>query len=195
MNKMRVILLAVMFAAIATAMPAQEHSVHIKNRKALSLPATKPCVLIKNRRTLSSLETGGPFTLDHFKLTKGRMDLREFLWKHWRDRVTGMAEAKVGTIDAGTVTALYVVRPDENGNWGIDVELDRPLQPPCSAFRADSMVRLPIAKPDEDYPSQTLGFWPPDELPKKRVDDRDEIGPKFYQVQLVEAGKPAGDPI
>lgn len=110
--------------------------------------------------------------------------------------MAGVAEAKIGTIDAGTVTALYIVRPDQAGNWGIDVELDRPMQPPpCSTFHADSMVRLPIAKPDEDYPSQTMGFWPPDELPKKRVDDNADIGPKFYQIQLVNAGKPIGDTV
>ncbi len=132
--------------------------------------------------------------LDHFKLTSGRTDLREFLWQHWHSRVKGIAEAHIGTIDAGTITALYIIRPDAQGIWGIDVEIDRPLQPPCTLFHADSLVRLPIAKPYEDYPSQTLGFWPDDKLPEKLVPDDDSMGPRFYQVQLVKKGKPIGDP-
>jgi hypothetical protein len=153
------------------------------------------CVLINDRSALVGYDSGGPYTLDHFKLTTGRTDLREFLWQHWRGRVKGVAEAKVGTIDTGTVTALYIIRPDAKGNWGIDVEIDRPLQPPCTAFHADSLVRLLIAKPDEDYPSQTLGYWPADKLPKQLVPDADPMGPKFYKVQLLENGKPSGDPI
>ena len=37
----------------------------------------------------------------------------------------GVAEAKVQTVDAGAVTVFYVVQPDVQGNWGIDVGLDR----------------------------------------------------------------------
>jgi len=161
----------------------------------MQLLAEKPSALIKNRSALSAYESGGPYSLEHFKLSKGRTDLREFLWRHWHGLVEGVAEARVGTIDAGTVTVLYIVRPDAKGKWGIDVVIDRPLQPPCSAFHADSLVRLPIAKPDEDYPSQTLGYWPDDVLPKQRVPEASDIGSKFYTVQLVEGGKPAGDPI
>jgi len=153
------------------------------------------CALIKDRSALSEYESGGPFSLEHFKLTKGRTDLREFLWRHWHGLVKGVAEAKVGTIDAGTVTALYIIRPDAKGKWGIDVAIDIPLQPPCTSFHADSIVRLPIAKPDEDYPSQTLGYWPADRLPKQLVPETDDRGSKFYQVQLVKGGKPVGDPI
>jgi hypothetical protein len=160
-----------------------------------TVAAQSPCKLIKNRSALSSIEYGGPFVLDHFKLTQGRINLREFLWKHWSGRLAGVAEARVGTIDAGTVTALYIVRQNAKGDWGIDVALDRPLQHPCTAFHADSLVRLPIDKPDEDYPSQTLGYWPSDKLPKKRVPKADGRSPKFYKVQLVEDGKPSGDPI
>ena len=157
--------------------------------------AASPCVAVRDRNAFSAYDSGGPYALDHFKLTKGRTDLREFLWQHWRGRIKGVAEAKVGTIDAGTVTALYIVRPDATGNWGIDVEIDRPLQPPCTSFHADSLVRLPIAKPDENYPSQTLGYWPADKLPKQQVPDADLMGPKFYKIQLVANGKPSGEPI
>jgi hypothetical protein len=141
-------------------------------------------------------DSGGPFELDHFRLTKGRTDLREFLWRHWHKKTRGIAEAKVGTIDAGLVTAIYIVEPDSTGNLGIDVEIQRPIQPPpCDTFHADSLVRLPIQKPDEDYPSQTLGFWPPDKLPAKRLPDTVEKDAKYYQVQLALKGKPVGDTI
>lgn len=119
------------------------------------------CRYIKSRKVLSGYESGGPYTLDHFRLTKGRTDLREFLWRHWHDHIKAVAEAKVGTIDRGTVKLLYVIQPEGQGLWGIDVELDRPMDPPCVALRADSLVRLPIHKPDEDYPSQTVGLWLP----------------------------------
>src|SRR5579864_6524967 len=127
------------------------------------------CRYMKSRDSQSGFETGGPYSLDHFHLTKGRTDLREFLWKHWYGHVNGMAEARVGTVNRGTVKVLYVIHPDKQGRWGIDVELDRPMDPPCVAFRADSLVRLPIHNPDEDYPSQTIGLWPPDKIPSKRV--------------------------
>jgi len=116
------------------------------------------CRYTKSRSDLAGYENGGPYILDHFRLTKGRTDLREFLWTHWHDHKKGVAEAKAGTADRGTVKILYMIQPDAKGYWGIDVEIDRPLDPPCVTFHADSLVLVPIAKPDEDYASQTLGL-------------------------------------
>lgn len=163
----------------------------------LAASAEGPCPYLKSRIGLAGYEAGGPYKLEHFQLTKGRTDLRDFLWKHWHNHIKGVAEAKVGTVDAGTVTALYVVQPDSQGQWGIDVELGRPLQrPPCSAFHADSLVRFPIRKPDEDYPSQTLGPYLPDgKLPKTHLADSEVKDPKYYKLILVEDGKAVGDTI
>jgi len=55
------------------------------------------CRYIKSREGLSGYETGGPYTLVHLRLTTGRTDLREFLWKHWLEHKRGVAEANVGT--------------------------------------------------------------------------------------------------
>lgn len=153
------------------------------------------CRYIQSQSSLSGYETGGPYTLDHFRLTKGRTDLREFLWTHWHDHQKGFAEARVRTVDRGTVKVLYVVRPDSKGQWGIDAELDRPMDPPCIAFHADSLVRIPISKPDEDYPSQTIGLWPPDKLPKTRLADSEVKDAKLYRLILVRQNKPTGDAI
>jgi len=71
------------------------------------------------------------------------------------------------------------------------VELDRPLDPPCVAFHPDSLVCVPIANPEEDYPSQTLSFWPEDEIPPKRLADSDVVDSKLYRVVLVQNNKPA----
>jgi hypothetical protein len=149
------------------------------------------CRYMKSRKGLSGYESGGPYTLDHFRLTAGRTDLREFLWKHWHEQKKGVAEAKVGTVDRGTVRELYLVQPDTQGHWSIDVELDRPMDPPCIAFHADSLVRVPIANPQEDYPSQTLGFWPPDKIPPKRLADSDIVDAKLYRIVLVRNNRPA----
>ena len=43
----------------------------------------------------------------------------------------GIAEVRAGTVDRGTVRVLYIVQPDGEGHWGIDIELDRPMDPPC----------------------------------------------------------------
>lgn len=153
------------------------------------------CRYIKSRSGLSGFESGGPYTLDHFRLTKGRSDLREFLWKHWHDQKKGVAEARVGTVDRGTVTVLYLIQPDAQGHWRIDVELDRPMDRPCVTFHADSLVRIPIANPKEDYPSQTIGLWPPDEIPRKRLADSDVKDAKLFRVILVRDNKPIGDAI
>jgi hypothetical protein len=153
------------------------------------------CRYIKSRKDLSGYESGGPYTLDHFRLTKGRTELREFLWKHWRDHIRAVAEAKVGTVDRGIVKVLYVIQPDSQGRWGIDLEVDRPMDPPCVAVRADSLVRLPIHNPDEDYPSQTIGLWPPDKTPLKRFADTDAVDSKLYRVVLVLNDKPLSDAI
>ena len=153
---------------------------------------------MKSRGVLTGYDTGGPYKLEHFKLTKGRTDLRAFLWKHWHNHIKGVAKARVGTIDAGTITALYVVQPDSRGQWGIDVELGRPVQPPpCSAFHADALVRVPILKPEEDYPSQTLGpYWPDRTVPEKaRTPDSEVKGAKYYTVILMAGGKANGDTI
>jgi hypothetical protein len=157
--------------------------------------AEDECHYMKSRSSLSGYETGGPYALEHFRLTKGRMDLREFLWKHWHDGVKGVAEARVGTIDAGTVTAIYVVQPDAQGKWGIDVEIDRPRQTSCLSFHAHSLIRIPIRKPDEDYPSQTVEIWPPDKVPKERLADSKVEGAKFWRIVLVTNEKAVGDTI
>jgi len=159
--------------------------------------AQEPCRYLKSRNALALYETGGPYKLEHFQLTKGRTELRAFLWKHWHDHIKGVAEARVGTVDAGTITALYVVQPDSRGDWGIDVELGRPLQPPpCSAFHVDLLVRYPIRKPDEDYPSQTLGPYLPDgKLPQTRLADSEAKDSKYYKLILVKNGKAIGDTI
>jgi hypothetical protein len=149
------------------------------------------CRYIKSRRTLAGYDTGGPYRLSHFFLTKGRTDLREFLWVHWHGHKKGVAQAKVQTIDAGTVTVMYVIQPDAKGSWGVDLEIDRPAAPPCITLRADSIVRVPIEKPDEEYPSQTLGLWPPDKIPDKRLSDSDAADPNLYRVVLVVGAKPA----
>ena len=148
------------------------------------------CRYMKSRSGLSGYETGGPYTLDHFRLTKGRTDLREFLWMHWHDHKKGIAEAEVTTVDRGTVKELYLIQPDAQGNWGIDVEMDRPTAPPCITFHADSLVRLLIKNPSEDYPSQTLGFWPLDKIPNNRLADSEVKDPKLYKIVLVLNHKP-----
>jgi len=86
---------------------------------------------------------------------------------------------------------LYLVHPDAKGLWGIDVELDRPMDPPCVTFHADSLARVPIANPNEDYPSQTIGIWPPDKMPPKRLQDSDVVDSKSHKIVLVRNNKPA----
>src|SRR5262245_7932235 len=83
----------------------------------LAVSAEEPCRHLNSRNDLAGYETGGPYKLEHFKLTKGRTDLREFLWRHWYNQIKGVAEARVSTVDAGTVTALYIIQPDAKGVW------------------------------------------------------------------------------
>jgi hypothetical protein len=164
----------------------------------LAASAEEPCRYLKSRNALAGYETGGPYQLEHFTLTTGRTDLRDFLWKHSHGHIKGVAEAKVGTVDAGTVTALYVIQPDARGVWGIDVELRRREQPPpCSAFHADSLVRVAIRKPHEDYPSQTLGpYWPDRTVPRKaRMRDEEVRDAKYFTVVLMANEKAIGDTI
>ena len=153
------------------------------------------CRYTKSHEGLSGYENGGPYTLDHFRLTKGRTDLREFLWKHWHDHIKGVANVRAGTVDRGIVKILYVIQPDAQGTWGIDVELDRPMDPPCVTFHVDSLVRLPIKDPNEEYPSQTIGLWPTDKIPENRLADSDVVDSKLYRVVLVKNNKPLSDAI
>ena len=160
--------------------------------------ADNACHYMNDRSSLSGYDIGGPYNLEHFKMTKDRRDLREFLWNHWHDHTKGIAEAHVGTIDAGTVTALYVIQPDAKGQWGIDVELHRPIQPPpCSVFHADSLVRIPILKPNEDYPAQTLGpYFPDRKIPEKAcLRDSDVQDAKYFWIVFVANEKIMGGSI
>ncbi len=158
--------------------------------------AEDACPFLKSRGALTAYEAGGPYKLEHFKMTKDRKDLREFLWNHWHNHVKGVVEAKLGTVDAGTVTLLYIVEPDAQGLWGINVELDRPKHPPCITFHADSLVRIPIRNPDEDYPSQTLTLYLPNgRLPSTRLEDSETKDARYYRLVLVTNGKATGDTI
>jgi len=152
--------------------------------------ADQACRYMQSRSALADYENGGLYILDHFRLTKGRTDLREFLWQHWHGHKKGAAEARVRTVDRGTVRVLYLIQPDAQGRWGVDVEINRPMDPPCLSFYADSLVRLPIVKPEEDYPSQTSGLWPVDKLPANRLADSDVVGSKSYRLMLVRNNKP-----
>ena len=152
--------------------------------------ADQGCRYMQSRSGLAGYENGGLYILDHFRLTKGRTDLREFLWQHWHGQKKGVAEARVRTVDRGTVRVLYLVQPDAEGRWGVEVEINRPADPPCLSFYADALVRVPIAKPDEDYPSQTSGLWAVDKLPANRVADSDDVESKFYRLMLVRNNKP-----
>jgi hypothetical protein len=157
--------------------------------------ADNACRYMARRSVLAGYENGGPYLLDHFRLTRGRTDLREFLWRHWHEHKKGIAEARVGTVDRGTVKILYVIQPAADGHWGIDVEIDRPMDPPCQAFHADSLVRVPIANPNEDYPSQTLGLWPADKIPRELLSDSEVKDAMLYRVILVRQNKPVSDEI
>jgi hypothetical protein len=147
------------------------------------------CRYLKSRDGLTGYESGGPYALDHFRLTKGRAALREFLWTHWYGHKKGVAESKVGTVDQGVVTVLYIVQPDVKGNWGIDVAVARPMDPHCMNLYADSLVRVPIANPKDDL-SQTSGPWPDDEIPQNRLANSDVAEPRTYVLVLARNGKP-----
>ena len=69
------------------------------------------------------------------------------------------------------------------------------MDPPCVTFHTDSLVRVPIQNPNEDYPSQTIDLWPPGELPPKRLADSDVVDTKLYRVVLVLNNKTVGDAI
>jgi hypothetical protein len=75
------------------------------------------------------------------------------------------------------------------------VEIDRPMDPPCMVFHADSLVRIPIAKPDEDYPSQTTWVPPSAWTPKARLADSEKMDAKLYRLGLVKDTKVVGDAI
>jgi hypothetical protein len=100
-----------------------------------------------------------------------------------------VAEARLRTADAGVVKTLYVVQPDAQGHWGIDVELDRPLRPPCVSFHADLLVRVPFAKRDGE------SVRPPDKLPENPIADSEVKKANSYRVVLVRNGKAVGDAI
>jgi hypothetical protein len=95
--------------------------------KSIQSKSLETCRHMKSRHGLVGYGKGGPYSLEHFRLAKGRTDLREFLWKHWHSKIKGIAEASVGTVDRGTVQVLYLIQPDAQGHWGIDVEMDRPM--------------------------------------------------------------------
>jgi hypothetical protein len=160
--------------------------------KSIQAKPIEPCRYMKSRIGLSGYESGGPYTLAPFRLTKGRAELRVFLWKHWHSKMKGVAKANVQTVDRGTVKELYLIQPDAQGHWGIDLEMDRPIDPPCVTFHADSLVRLPIDNWSGDAISQTEGLWPPDIIPAKRLADSDVVDPKLYRIVLVRNDKPAG---
>jgi hypothetical protein len=87
-----------------------------KTFKSIKSRPLETCRHMKSRHDLAGYEKGGPYSLEHFRLTKGRTDLREFLWKHWHSKTKGIAEASTGTVDSGTVRVLYLIQPDPQGH-------------------------------------------------------------------------------
>jgi hypothetical protein len=66
-----------------------------------------------------------------------------------------------------------------------------------TSFLVRPLVRVPIRKPDEDYPSQTLGpYWPDRKVPKNvRMPDEEVKDAKYYTVILMENERAIGDTI
>jgi hypothetical protein len=154
------------------------------------------CHTADERFQLEGYESGGIFTLQHFSHTEGRARLRSFLWEHWHGRQRGYAKAEVGTVDAGTVKMLYIIHPDEQGQWGIDVRVQRQIQQPhCSTFHANSLVRVSVRKGAPDYPAQTLSLWLPNGLPKTILKDDLVVNPNSYRVILEANNRAIGDTI
>jgi len=70
-----------------------------KTFKSIQSRPLETCSHMNSRHGLAGYESGGPYSLEHFRLTKGRTDLREFLWKHWHSKTKGIAEVRAGTVD------------------------------------------------------------------------------------------------
>ena len=153
--------------------------------------AAEDCPYLNAGGRLPGYDTGGPYKPGYFKMDKDRTDLREFLWTHWSGHTKAIARVRVSTVDEGAVTELYVVQPDDKGQWGIDVERDHQRswpniwakpQPPCWNFHSDSLVRISIGNPHQ----ARVPDFPDGKIPEKmRLADSEVRNANEYLIVLM----------
>lgn len=79
----------------------------------------------KIRRNLATYDKAGPYNF-HNELHPRDADkllgeLRDFLWKHWRERRLGLVTATFYTIEGDSTKSRYFVESDTKGIWHIRV--------------------------------------------------------------------------
>jgi hypothetical protein len=80
----------------------------------------------KIRRDLASYEKAGPYNFDNElhprDADKLLVELRGFLWKHWRERRLGLVAATFYTIEGDPTNSCYFVESDSKGVWWVRVD-------------------------------------------------------------------------
>jgi hypothetical protein len=80
------------------------------------------------RRDRVNYDKAGPFEFDNdlHPRDADRLlgEIRDFLWKHWKDRQPGLVTATFYTIEGDPTKSLYFVESDARGRWLIRVNSD-----------------------------------------------------------------------
>jgi hypothetical protein len=80
----------------------------------------------KIRRDLASYDKAGPYEFDNElhprDADKLLGELREFLWKHWRERRLALITATFYTIEGDPTKSRYFVESDAKGIWRVRVD-------------------------------------------------------------------------
>jgi hypothetical protein len=129
-------------------------------------------------RDIRSYEDGGTV---HFSMLEGDSSanfgkVRDFLWKHWKERRRGKIVTTGSSIEGAPGRTSYFVEPDERGAWRITAEGESGVLKPGTSeqitgrYDAYEVIRIKPRKKLDETP-----------IP---LDDSAQVAPKSYRLLL-----------
>jgi hypothetical protein len=114
----------------------------------------------------SGVDQAGPYVIGYDKdHSKNVAEVRDFLWRHWREHRPGRLLATWISLEGRSTETVYVVGNDENGVWSLKVTKEWPDAGSQTSPRSrveSKVYRIRRIKPRHDGQSPAI-FLPDDE--------------------------------
>lgn len=136
----------------------------------------------QGQRNLAAYDKSGPYSFDNESPWEKRErmagEMRDFLWKHWKERRHGLVKATFFSIEGDHTSITLFVEPSANGHWRIAVESESNT----SALLPKG--RKPRHKITRDYYDLVDRIDPTDDKSAPSIPEHEVRQPQTYKLRL-----------